>query len=284
ISASSSNSEQKKNQSDTKDNNNNNISNGNNESNNSNTTASTSTNTTNNNNNNNNQNRQQVSPELKTFQIFCQTRVKIRTTSFFYSAQYREEDELIGLPLLLTLPLTRDVSFKEVRQKILDLIRPFLTSKERLKLTKEKQLPFVIYALYGNNTVLQLEEKDGIAPLTERSFRFLVHFPERNAYNEDSCIREKRRRHETAPPPMGKNSSGDEEDRSSSKPVMLSSCISAFTEEEILDENDAWYCSKCAAFKCAKKKIDLWSTPDLLIIHLKRFSYTRQWRDRINTL
>ncbi|ETO00723.1 hypothetical protein RFI_36717, partial [Reticulomyxa filosa] len=158
ISASSSNSEQKKNQSDTKDNNNNNnnnnnnsTSNGNNESNNSNATAST-TNTTNNNNNSNNQNRQQISPELKTFQIFCQTRVKIRTTSFFYSAQYREEDELIGLPLLLTLPLTRDVSFKEVRQKILDLIRPFLTSKERLKLTKEKQLPFVIYALYGNNT------------------------------------------------------------------------------------------------------------------------------------
>jgi len=33
-----------------------------------------------------------------------------------------------------------------------------------------------------------------------------------------------------------------------------------------------------------KKKIDLWSSPDLLIIHLKRFSYTRQWRDRINTL
>ncbi|ETO04162.1 hypothetical protein RFI_33236 [Reticulomyxa filosa] len=30
--------------------------------------------------------------------------------------------------------------------------------------------------------------------------------------------------------------------------------------------------------------MDLWSSPDLLIIHLKRFSYTRQWRDRINTL
>jgi len=35
---------------------------------------------------------------------------------------------------------------------------------------------------------------------------------------------------------------------------------------------------------CQKKKIDLWSVPDLLIIHLKRFSYTRQLRDRINTL
>ncbi|ETO34839.1 hypothetical protein RFI_02248 [Reticulomyxa filosa] len=93
------------------------------------------------------------------------------------SAQYREEYELIELPLLLT----RNVSFKEVRQKLLDLIRPFLTSKE-------KQLPFIIYTLYGNNTVLQLEEKDSIVHLTERSFRFLVHFPERNEYNEHEFI------------------------------------------------------------------------------------------------
>merc|ERR1712141_96899 len=51
-----------------------------------------------------------------------------------------------------------------------------------------------------------------------------------------------------------------------------------------LSENDAWYCSNCKGFKEASKQIDLWDCPDLLIIHLKRFNYTRNWRDRINTL
>merc|ERR1712157_196161 len=68
------------------------------------------------------------------------------------------------------------------------------------------------------------------------------------------------------------------------KPIALSDCITAFCEKETLSENDAWYCSNCKDFKCASKKIDLWDSPDLLIIHLKRFNYTRNWRDRINTL
>jgi len=64
----------------------------------------------------------------------------------------------------------------------------------------------------------------------------------------------------------------------------LQSCIEAFTEAETLSESDAWYCSKCQDFKCATKKLDLYNSPDILIIHLKRFSYTQQNRDRINTL
>jgi len=63
----------------------------------------------------------------------------------------------------------------------------------------------------------------------------------------------KRLRHESAPPPLNNNQM-DDEDRSQNKPVPLAACLNAFTEEEILDENDAWYCSKCEAFKCAKKK------------------------------
>jgi len=32
------------------------------------------------------------------------------------------------------------------------------------------------------------------------------------------------------------------------------------------------------------KKFDLWSLPEVLIIHLKRFSYNRYWRDKIDTV
>jgi len=64
----------------------------------------------------------------------------------------------------------------------------------------------------------------------------------------------------------------------------LRTCIEAFTLEEILGENDPWYCSKCAKFQQAGKKFDVWKLPDVLIIHLKRFSYTKIWRDKIGTL
>jgi len=102
----------------------------------------------------------------------------------------------------------------------------------------------------------------------------------------------KRLRDQSAP--LGDNNAGggssnrrggdDDEDGRDGKPITLQSCIEAFTEAETLGENDAWYCSECKDFKCATKKLDLYNSPDLLIIHLKRFSYTRLNRDRINTL
>jgi ubiquitin carboxyl-terminal hydrolase 4/11/15 len=66
--------------------------------------------------------------------------------------------------------------------------------------------------------------------------------------------------------------------------VDIADCIKAFTHEEILSDQDPWYCSECKEFRQAKKKFDLWKLPNILIVHLKRFSYTRMWRDKISTL
>ncbi len=48
-----------------------------------------------------------------------------------------------------------------------------------------------------------------------------------------------------------------------------------FAQEEKLGEDDAWYCPKCKDFVQAYKKFDVWNLPDILVIHLKRFSYSR---------
>jgi len=53
----------------------------------------------------------------------------------------------------------------------------------------------------------------------------------------------------------------------------LMDCFDLFTEKEQLGENDLWYCSKCKGHVAAYKKFDLWTAPDLLILHLKRFEY-----------
>ena len=43
------------------------------------------------------------------------------------------------------------------------------------------------------------------------------------------------------------------------------------------------YCPKCEQHKEASKKLDLWQLPQILIIHLKRFSYDKGiWRDKID--
>ncbi len=63
--------------------------------------------------------------------------------------------------------------------------------------------------------------------------------------------------------------------------VMLGDCISAFTHEETLSPEDPWYCSQCQQFRQASKKFDLWKLPDILIVHIKRFSYTKYSRDKV---
>lgn len=44
------------------------------------------------------------------------------------------------------------------------------------------------------------------------------------------------------------------------------------------------YCPNCKRHQQATKKFDLWSLPKILVVHLKRFSYSRYWRDKLDTV
>jgi ubiquitin carboxyl-terminal hydrolase 4/11/15 len=66
--------------------------------------------------------------------------------------------------------------------------------------------------------------------------------------------------------------------------ISLQECLDEFTREEELGEDDLWYCPRCKKHQQAKKRFDLWKTPDVLVVHLKRFSNTRSMRDKIDTL
>ncbi|KAG8129760.1 hypothetical protein E2320_016547 [Naja naja] len=67
-------------------------------------------------------------------------------------------------------------------------------------------------------------------------------------------------------------------------PVKLQECIELFTTMETLEEENPWYCPTCKKEQLATKKLDLWSLPEILIIHLKRFSYTKFSREKLDTL
>ncbi|KAL0065156.1 hypothetical protein AAF712_007826 [Marasmius tenuissimus] len=69
-----------------------------------------------------------------------------------------------------------------------------------------------------------------------------------------------------------------------SRGISLHDCLEEFTKEEKLGEDDLWYCPRCKKHQQATKRFDLWKVPDVLVVHLKRFSNSRMLRDKIDAL
>ncbi|CAL5357245.1 unnamed protein product [Camellia sinensis] len=63
--------------------------------------------------------------------------------------------------------------------------------------------------------------------------------------------------------------------------VSLYKCLEAFSKEEPLGLEDMWYCPGCKKHRQASKKLDLWRLPEILVIHLKRFSYSRFSKNKL---
>ncbi|KAI3229285.1 hypothetical protein DTO012A9_8635 [Penicillium roqueforti] len=57
--------------------------------------------------------------------------------------------------------------------------------------------------------------------------------------------------------------------------VSLDQCLDEFSKEEILSRADSWFCPQCKTHVSATKKFELWRTPDIMVIQLKRFSQFR---------
>ncbi|KAG5114533.1 hypothetical protein JHK82_037802 [Glycine max] len=65
--------------------------------------------------------------------------------------------------------------------------------------------------------------------------------------------------------------------------VSLYKCLEAFLQEEPLGPEDMWYCPGCKEHRQASKKLDLWRLPEILVIHLKRFQYSRYLKNKLET-
>ncbi|KAL9116432.1 MAG: hypothetical protein Q9187_007043, partial [Circinaria calcarea] len=66
--------------------------------------------------------------------------------------------------------------------------------------------------------------------------------------------------------------------------ISLDDCLDEFGRAEILSESNAWFCPRCKEHRRASKKFELWKSPDILVIHLKRFSAQGRLRDKIDVL
>jgi hypothetical protein len=54
--------------------------------------------------------------------------------------------------------------------------------------------------------------------------------------------------------------------------VTLHDCFEFYAQRETLDENNPWICEQCNETVFPDKKVDIWSVPEVFIVHLKRFS------------
>ena len=70
--------------------------------------------------------------------------------------------------------------------------------------------------------------------------------------------------------PKKEEEEGKEEEKDDGK-MTLEKCLKKFIKEEQLEAGDEWYCSKCKEHVLAKKKMDFFYLPKILIICFKRF-------------
>lgn len=66
--------------------------------------------------------------------------------------------------------------------------------------------------------------------------------------------------------------------------LTLDQCLRLFSKPEVLSDQDLWYCSTCKEHRQASKQIQIWNTPDILTIHLKRFQNQRSFSDKIDAV
>jgi hypothetical protein len=80
---------------------------------------------------------------------------------------------------------------------------------------------------------------------------------------------------------LHKSVSESRRDYSHKTQMTLDDCLKLFTTTERLGTNDLWYCPECKEHRRAWKKFDLWSLPEILVIHLKRFQFNRNFRTKL---
>lgn len=68
--------------------------------------------------------------------------------------------------------------------------------------------------------------------------------------------------------------------RTDGRPINLYHALQHFTGEEQLDDGNAWYCSKCKVHVNAIKCVKLWTIPNILVLHLNRFTFRSFSRGR----
>uniref|UniRef100_A0A8C9YEV8 Ubiquitin carboxyl-terminal hydrolase n=1 Tax=Sander lucioperca TaxID=283035 RepID=A0A8C9YEV8_SANLU len=198
---------------------------------------------------------------------------------------------LFGQPLLLTVPrhnLIADILYDKILEKISPEPENGQSEEEEEETSDldngskgdmpkqsspAKLFTFSIVNSYGTANISPLPCDGNVLKLNPHSTVAIDWDTESKKLCYDEQEAEAYEKHESMLQPQKKKAT-----------VALRECIELFTTMETLGEHDPWYCPTCKKHQQATKKFDLWSLPRVLVVHLKRFSYNRCWRDKLDTV
>uniref|UniRef100_A0A3Q3XIA1 Ubiquitin carboxyl-terminal hydrolase n=1 Tax=Mola mola TaxID=94237 RepID=A0A3Q3XIA1_MOLML len=199
---------------------------------------------------------------------------------------------LFGQPLLITVPkhnLIADVLYEKILERISpepenghseeeedetsDLDNGSKQDMAKLCSSPAKLFTFSVVNSYGTANISPLPCDGNVLQLNPHSTVAIDWDTESKKLCYDEQEAEAYEKHESMLQPQKKKAT-----------VALKECIELFTTMETLGEHDPWYCPTCKKHQQATKKFDLWSLPRILVVHLKRFSYSRCWRDKLDTV
>uniref|UniRef100_A0A8B9LCR5 Ubiquitin carboxyl-terminal hydrolase n=1 Tax=Astyanax mexicanus TaxID=7994 RepID=A0A8B9LCR5_ASTMX len=185
---------------------------------------------------------------------------------------------LFGQPLLVTVPrhnLSQDTLYERVLERIgwVLYLDHFYYSPDPESTSRPKLFTFSMVNTYGTANISPLPCEGNILKLTPHSTIAIDWEADSKRLCYDDQEAEAYEKHESMMQAQKKKTT-----------VALKECIELFTTMETLGEHDPWYCPTCKKHQRATKKFDLWSLPRILVVHLKRFSYNRCWRDKLDTI
>ncbi|KAK6534968.1 CSN-associated deubiquitinating enzyme Ubp12 [Arthrobotrys megalospora] len=97
------------------------------------------------------------------------------------------------------------------------------------------------------------------------SFRGASHFDAQEEYLDEELLKKRKNR-----------------EARRRRGIHIDDCFDEFGREEILNDDNQWYCPRCKEHRNAKKSMQIWRVPDIIALQFKRFSSTRSFRDKID--
>ncbi|GAB5371325.1 hypothetical protein AAMO2058_001570100 [Amorphochlora amoebiformis] len=189
-------------------------------------------------------------------------------------AYYRDDVTEFGTPRIVIL--RENTTIAEAKKAVVQILEPFVEKDAKpYKDSKVQDYPFscTYESTYGSSEPVDILGGDDTAELelSRREMVFSVYWGEKEevkeSYKAETVIN-----HETMKPKA-----------SSKGGVNLADCLVEFTREEKLKAGNEFYCRTCKELLTVTKKMDIWKLPDVMCIQLKRFEYTRNWRNKIGT-
>ena len=175
------------------------------------------------------------------------------------SDHYCSSHVAIGNPFRLCLPASKS-TVDDARRAVEQLLKEFTSNT-----TSTDMLPYKLCLSSASNSeksTLSLNELDGDEVLSlEGGVTLFVEWLSSYIRNIPRHLLEK---------PVKRRKARFDANEAS---ITLNSCIKKFIECEKMNDSETVYCSKCKQHLAPIKKLDLWRTPDVLIISLKRFTY-----------